>query len=216
MPRFPSRAALALSASFLLTACHNPGAAYERPSVSSAEALARVERNPAPTQGHRILVSVDGAPGPLTHAKATAHYTGVDSYGCRYPTTGLGTFSVPNPSLPVPVTRLPDGRFELTVYDDALLATDLFGTGVCEWITGGPVIWLMSDGAPDATSLVIGYPSREFRERRPATHYFWRGDFPASTSRQRSIGGILDRKRFGPEVQDELFTVTATFAEVSP
>jgi hypothetical protein len=216
MPLPPFRAVLVSLALFTLAACHDPGAAYERPSVSNAEALERVQRNPAPTKGHRIIVSVEGAPGPLTHAEATAHYSGVDSYGCRYPTTGLGTFSVPNPRVPVPVTRLPDGRFELTVYDDALLATDLFGTGVCEWMTAGPTIWLAADNDADATTLVINILGRDFRERLPATHFFWRGDFPTPGSPKRSVGGIVDRERFGAQVQDELFTITATVAESQP
>lgn len=215
MPLSAFRAVLATLAVLALAGCHDPGAAFERPSVSSTEALSRVQRNPSPVQGHRIIVSVEGAPGPLNHAEARAHYQGVDSYGCRYPTTGLGTFSVPNPSVPVPVTRLPDGRFELTVYEDALLATDLFGTGVCEWEMGGPVIWLRVRPESDATSLVISYPGSEFRERRPATNYFWRGVFPDSASQGRSIAGVLDRERFGVEVQDDLFTITVATSEGS-
>jgi hypothetical protein len=216
MTSFPLRTSLATWAFLALTACNNPGGADERRSVSSAEALARVERNPTPVQGHRILVSVEGAPGPLNHAEAMAHYQGVDSYGCRYPTTGLGTFSVPRPRVPVPVTRLPDGRFELTVYEDAFLSTDLFGTGVCEWSMLGPTIALRVTDPDAAMHFVAHVPTRHLRERLPTTLYFASFDYLHPRDPGVGLSGIMDRERFSAEVQDQLFTVTLLFVEGSP
>lgn len=216
MPPFLFRGVVATLAVFAFTACHDPGAAYERRSVSSAEALARVQRNPAPVQAHRLLVTVEGAPGAFAHAEATAHYQGVDSYGCRYPTTGLGTWSVPKPSLPVPVTRLPDGRFELTVYDDAFLATDLFGTGVCDWMTLGPTVVLKASDDKPATNFVMHVQGSGFRAQRPSTRYFSVLDYQRPRPSGVSISGVLDRERFDAEAQDELFTITVTFDEAKP
>lgn len=159
---------------------------------------------------------MEGAPGPLPHAEARAHYHGVDSYGCRYPTTGLGTFSVPNPSVPVPVTRLPDGRFELMVYEDALLATDLFGTGVCEWKSGGPTIALRASDDAAAMYFIVSMPSRNFRERVPTTWHFAAFDYLHPRDPGVEISGVLDRERFDDTVQNALFTITATFPEVAP
>lgn len=196
------------------SACSAPEATMnaETPTSDSAPSTAELEakykRNPAPKQAYRIELKVADAPGPLTAIEGYVDYEALD---CVYtPDPIAGVPMTPSYSLPIQYAKVDDDTYVGTVYADAMLDEDYLGRGVCHWQLTNLNAMLRATGAETDTRYVANLKGSEMRAEKARTNFYTDTAYPGSEPSDIPNFGNVDRSRFRPDLQDQLFTITLT------
>lgn len=175
---------------------------------STAEMEAKYKRNPAPKQPYQIVLKVADAPGPFAVIDGSVDYEAPD---CTYiPDPIAGATMNPSYSLPIKYSKVDETTYAATVYADAMLDEDYLGKGMCHWELSTLNAVLKASGANTDTSFVANLQGREVRAQQARTNFYAKYKYPGSEPSDISEFGKVDRNRFKPELQDQLFTITLT------
>lgn len=180
----------------------------------TAELQAKYKRNPAPKQPYQITLSLADAPGAFAKIEGFASYEARD---CRYmPDRIAGFFLTPSVDLPMSYSKVDETSYVAMVQADAMLDEDYFGKGKCHWELASVNTSLKATGAKTDTSYVANLMGDEVRGQKTRTNYYVKYDYPGSDPEEWSDFGKVDRSRYKPELQDQLFTITLTPAVGKP
>lgn len=180
----------------------------------TAALQAKYKGNPAPRQPYRIELAVADAPGPFAKVEGFVSYEARD---CRYmPDRIAGFFLTPSVDLPLKFARVDETKYVVTIHADAMLDEDYFGEGMCHWELASVNISLKATGAKTDTSYVANLMGDEVRGQKAITNYYVKYDYPGSDPEERSDFGDVDRSKYKPELQDQLFTIILTPKAATP
>ena len=200
---------LPLAATLLLSGCFGWDP-FDGNVPTEKEIAEKIHLNPKPQKSWRLVLSVDGAPGPFRHAVASVDYAGVKSPGCSFRTSAWGTSAEPYHRIEVPVTPLPDGRFAIVVNEDALIEEDYFGSGICRWRTVGPMILFGASGADGEASFVFRPSFSDMKDGGEIRRFYRKSDYPFGSRPDDSVIGTSTADNDLPEQSGGLFTIGAT------
>ncbi len=195
------------------SACSAPEAAMnaETPTSDSAPSMAELEakyqRNPAPKQAYRIELKVADAPGPFARAEGFVSY---EAPNCTFiPNQIVGVRKRPSHTLPIEFAKVDESTFVATIHADAMLDEDYLGEGVCHWELMGVSSWLKATGAKTDIGYLANLAGDEVRAQKFRTNYYLKDEYPGNDPDERLDPGELDRNKFTPEFQGQLFTITS-------
>ncbi|ALN82593.1 hypothetical protein LA76x_4485 [Lysobacter antibioticus] len=180
----------------------------------TAALQAKYKHNPAPKQPYQITLTLADAPGSFAKLEGSVYYEAPD---CRYmPDRIAGFFLTPSVDLPMSYSKVGETSYIATIQADAMLDEDYFGEGMCHWELASVNTSLKATGAKTDTSYVANLLGDEVRGQKARTNYYVKYDYPGSDPEERSDFGVVDRSRYKPELQDQLFSITLTPKAATP
>jgi hypothetical protein len=166
------------------------------------------KQNPNPKRRYDITMTIADAPGPFASIEGIAQYQAPD---CWYTLNKLeGVHANPERVLPITYAKINDTTYVGTVYLDAMLDEDYFGSGVCKWTLASTHVSLKATGMGDETEFVASVQKEALIAQQSTTTYFLKNFYP------RDIGitnfrdfGQTDRIKMASSISDsDLFIIT--------
>lgn len=175
---------------------------------STAEMEAKYKRNPAPKKPYQIVLKIEGAPGPFAKIEGFASYEATE---CTYtPDPIAGVPLKPGSDIPMEFSKVDESTYTATIYADAMLDEDYLGRGVCHWGLMSVNTWVKATGAKTDISYVATLWSDDLIAQKARTNYYVKYAYPGSDPDEFSDHGEVDRSKYKPEFQDQLFTINLT------
>ncbi|ALN63395.1 hypothetical protein GLA29479_2529 [Lysobacter antibioticus] len=169
---------------------------------------AKYKRNPAPKQPYQIVLKIEGAPGPFAKIEGFASYEATE---CTYtPDPIAGVPLKPGSDIPMEFSKVDESTYTATIYADAMLDEDYLGRGVCHWGLMSVNTWVKATGAKTDISYVATLWSDDLIAQKARTNYYVKYAYPGSDPDEFSDHGEVDRSKYKPEFQDQLFTINLT------
>lgn len=234
-PAFLSRlsaclTALVLLGSAALAACHSRETSAMNPAITPNGAVpSDVElmvfdgdgpvyghRKPNPQHRYELNVTIADAPGPFSLARASVSLYAQNSACAIYHALPGASFE-PHAFVPVPLERVSDSHYRATFATDPLI-NEAYWTGKppCEWEFGSIRVFFQATGADGETGFNHSMDFKELALGKPVTRYFWKGGYPDDAHSNFADSGFSSPKKFKPELQGQLFSITLTAKQVTP
>ncbi|GAA5076929.1 hypothetical protein [Lysobacter panacisoli] len=168
--------------------------------------------NPHPQERYEITMTIEDAPGPFTDIGGFVQYD-VDNYEECMPekwTFVRGHYHDQlDEFIPFAYTQIAENVYRTRITVDALRNVDYHGLGECRWGLTAVTSNLRGKNVDFIPRLHLD----ELRKQQAKRIYFSTRTYFAEKGYPDSGG---ERSEFGPEVQDELFTITLTPRRISP
>jgi hypothetical protein len=215
MPRFSSPQALLASAllaasGLSLSACRNSGPQQmTKPDI-------HIKERESPQKAHRIEMVIENAPGPFAVVEGAAHYNVSNHYECGYIDPVPGVASRISTSPPIVWTRIGEGRYEATVYEDLIVDEDYYGRGVCRWEFEWVTAMLKATGAEGETRFLPSIPASRIIQGEIETLFFWSGYYLDGNTDNFPDYGQKHLSKVPENQKSEFFMVSVKRKAVQP
>lgn len=211
---------LALAGLLVLSAAHQPAAeatvsGRQVPAATAAGGQTaqaaqepRYRLNPSPRKGYEVVVTVQGAPGPMVLLGGSVRF---QATGCSYVVSSwAGVRAQPEQVVPVKFVRQTGNAFTGTVYRDQLLDADYFGNGVCQWDITGVAAGFSATGDPAEASFSATLSLPQLLSKTPVVLYYLNRNYGRRDVGGAPIYGLPSLESILPEHRSEVFTITLT------
>lgn len=183
--------------------------------------LPTYRENPAPTQAHRLTLSIADAPGPLEVTVSAVQYDVINTECLPPPKDNPGGYSSPVPTydIPVELERVSDTEYTGVFYTDGMLDEDYHGRGVCRWQPIQAQVQLIAAGTEGGTRFAASLSREQLIAGEARTTYYWKGRYPGEANAQgpQVAFGQEDRSRMAPALgDDDIFRISLSAKEVAP
>jgi hypothetical protein len=199
----------------LLSACHNPGAAFM--SDEDKASAADLKEHQQPKQAYQLTMVIENAPGPFGLVEGSAQYDVTNHKRCGQRNPVSGTRSRISTHPPIAWKPISNSQYVATVYPDLMVDEDYYNNGVCHWQFIEARAQLKATGAEAETDFVPHISAADILAEKTVKLYFWGGGrYPRSEMDNFADFGRQDPTEFKPEIRNALFTITLTAKEVQP
>ena len=170
--------------------------------------------NPNPKRRYDITMTIKDAPGPFGDVGFSAQY---DAPDCIYWTSKFaGTTSRPIHMMRLPIKKLDDTTYKVTVYLDAMLDEDYYGDGICHWQLSGVTSGVKATGVDAETGFGADISPEAILAQEAETTYLWSEYYPRAGIDNFAEYGSKTLDKVPLERRDEFFTITLKSNEVKP
>lgn len=177
-------------------------------SYSQAEVEAKYQRNPNPKQRYDIVMKIENAPGPFALAMWSAQYEAPE---CIYLLSKFaGVHSRPHTAVNVDFKKIDETTYAGSVYLDAMLDEDYFGSGICKWKMTFANVSLMATGDEVETRFVVTSSVGEIKAQKIFTRYYWKKYYPRAEMERFSDSGDPDIGKVPDDKKNEFFNINIT------
>lgn len=179
----------------------------------------RYKLNPNPERAYSIAITITDAPGPHEVSSSRLQYDISDQQCLPEIRNFAGVQTEPKrTSIPLPLTKVANGRYVGTIYLDAISAEDLYGRGICRWELAG--IFVTADMQFDSRhfypSLAVWYTPDMLLSEQANTFYFWKDGLARPDPNYPAILEAQGPKTMRAGIEAEVFSVTFSSRAVVP
>ena len=170
-----------------MTSCQSASAPDPRSQDAVAAPVPDVQarQNPAPKRVYVLALRFTGLPAAVTRLSVTANYE-VDNLDCvpvDYTKAIGGIRLPPEQRIELTLQKIDDNTYATRVNEDAFLAEDYYGLGVCHWALGTASVHFHSP----ATQFVGGISADQLTAEAEVTEHYLVRDF----AQKPAVGDVV-------------------------